>query len=78
MKRKMKTIARFIRNGVPDGFMVRLASLEEKHFGSATQVLKMPNGGIDIRNEHITVGGYHKGEFTEYWPVFKEKKRAKR
>jgi hypothetical protein len=41
--KKMKSakelvLARFVHNGLPDGYMVRLASLEERHFGTATKI----------------------------------------
>ena len=71
-------ITRLVRNGSPDGYMVRLATFEEKYFADATKVVKTTDGGIDVRNGYITIAGYQEGQFSAYWPVFKERSRAKR
>jgi hypothetical protein len=54
-----------------NGFKVRLVSGEEKHFKTATRVQELPDGGILLKNEYVTVGGFKKAEFSTYWKMFK-------
>ena len=68
----------FIRNGIPDGFMVRLANHEEKHIPNATRVEEKPEGSIEIWYDRIPLPGYAKGEYREYWPVFRERPKDRR
>jgi hypothetical protein len=65
--------ARFIRNGIPDGFMVRLANLEVTHIHNATRVEEKPDGSIEIWFDRIPLPGYAKGEYLNYWPVVRER-----
>jgi hypothetical protein len=69
---------RFVHNGLPDGYVVRLASMEEKHFPTATTVRENSDGSIEIRFDQIHLKGYKKGEYLSYWPVKKERPRQKR
>lgn len=68
----------FIRNGLPDGYVVRLVSLEEKHFPTATRVEEQADGSIDIYFNRIYLGGYKKGEHLSHWPVVRERPKLKR
>jgi len=58
-----------VRQG--DGFKVRLASGEEIHFETATRVEELPDGGILLKDECVTVGGFRKAELSTYWKVSK-------
>ena len=40
--------AKFVHKGSPDGYVVRLASWEEKHFPTATKVSENPGQSIEI------------------------------
>ena len=40
--------AQFVKNGLPDGFNVRLANMEVKHFPTATRMEETADGGIEI------------------------------
>lgn len=67
-----------VRNGLQDGYVVRLKNMEERHFPTATEVRDTPAGGIELWNERIYVKGFAKDEYTTYWRVFREKpKRLK-
>jgi hypothetical protein len=67
-----RPIARLIRNGVPDGYMVRLSgTLQERYFPSATRVARHADGSIQLYNEWLPIGegSFGKAEFTEVWAV---------
>jgi hypothetical protein len=68
----------FVRNGIPDGFMVRLANLEERHFPTATRVEEKPDGTIEIWFDRIFLNSYPKGEHLSHWRVVKERPKKKR
>ena len=63
----------FIRMGMPDGFMIRMANLEEKHFPTATKVEEKPDGSIEVWFDRIFLNGYAKGEHLSHWPVVRER-----
>ena len=67
----------FVRNGVPDGFVVRLTSLEEKHFPTATEVTRNANGSIDIWFDRIFLKNLRAGEYLTCWRVHGERPRHK-
>ena len=67
----------FVRNGVPDGYIVRLSNLEEKHFPTATRVEKLPDESIEIWFDRIFLGTYHKGAYLSYWKVYEREGRSK-
>ena len=60
-----------------DGFKVRLANGKERHFDTATHVLELPDGGILLKNERVTVGAFWKSEFSTYWKIFKSVTRSR-
>jgi hypothetical protein len=65
----------FVRNGLPDGFVVRLASMDEKHFPTATEVRRNANGSIDVWFDQIFLKNFRAGEYLSYWTVFRERPR---
>lgn len=67
----------FFRNGMPDGYMVRLANMEEKHFPTATIVEENPDGSVDIYFDRLFLAHYDKGEHLTFWPVQKEREQKK-
>jgi hypothetical protein len=71
-------IARFVRNGLPDGYVIRLATMEERHFPTATRIIETTDGGIDVRFDCIHLDHFPKGQFLSYWPVVKERPRTRR
>ncbi|HTQ59672.1 MAG TPA: hypothetical protein VMI32_05590 [Candidatus Solibacter sp.] len=75
---RVPAFAGFIHNGLPDGYMVRLSNMAEKHYGNATHVEVKQDGAIEIRNEWIFLARFEKGQFVSYWPVVRERPKAKR
>ena len=71
-------LAKFVHNGLPDGYVVRLASMEEKHFPTATKVRENPDQSIEIWFDLIFLEKYSKGEYLSFWPVQKERARHRR
>jgi hypothetical protein len=67
-----------IHNGMPDGFMVRFAGLEEKHFPTATRVEDKPDGSIEIWFDRIFLNRYAKGEHLSHWRVVRERPKKRR
>jgi hypothetical protein len=67
-----------IHNGIPDGLTVRLASLEEKHFPTATKVVEKPDGSLEIWFDRIFLHTYSKGEHLSHWFTVRERPRKKR
>ncbi len=66
----------FVRNTLPDGYVVRLASMEEKHFPTATEVRRNnTDGSIDIRFDHIWLARFRAEEYLTVWRVSKERPR---
>ena len=63
------SLARLVLERQPDGYMVRLTSLEERHFPTATRVAKTEYGGVDLYFDRIHLGHFRKEEFKTYWPV---------
>jgi hypothetical protein len=61
-----------------DGFKVRLANGEERHFETATRVEELPDGGILLKNECVSVGHFKESEFSTYWQIFKLVTRSER
>jgi hypothetical protein len=70
----------FVRNGIPDGFVVRLTDLKEEHFPTATRVEEKRDGSLEIWNDRVFLKSYKKGEHVgEFWKVVKERpKRSRR
>jgi hypothetical protein len=66
----------FVRNGVPDGYVVRLVNMEEKHFPTATRIEEEPNGSIGVYFDWHHIAYYSKGRYLSYWPVQKERPRG--
>jgi hypothetical protein len=66
----------FVNNGVPDGYVIRLANLEERHFPTATKIDVGPDGGIEVRFDMIWLASFAKGEFLEYWRVWRPRRRS--
>lgn len=69
--------ALFVHNGIPDGFMIRLANLEEKHFPTATRVEEKPDGGIEVWFDCIFLNGYKKGEHLSHWRVYRDRSKRR-
>jgi hypothetical protein len=65
--------AKFVHKGSPDGYVVRLASWEEKHFPTATKVSENPGQSIEIWFDLIFLEKYKKGEYLSFWPIQKER-----
>jgi hypothetical protein len=53
--------------------VVRLASLEEIYFPTATRVVETADGDIDIYFDRIHLRSFAKGELSTHWPVQKER-----
>ncbi len=58
--------------------MVRLATLQEKHFPTATRVEEKPDGSIEIWFDRIYLNGYVKGEHLRHWPLVRERPKKRR
>lgn len=60
------------RKSIPDGYEVRLANGETKHFPTATDVEKTPDGSIRLMVGRVTLDYLKKDAFLDYWPVIKK------
>lgn len=69
---------KLVRNGLPDGYVVRLASLGEKHFPTATKVKENADESIDVWFDLIHLRHYNQGEYLGFWPVQRERPGNKR
>jgi hypothetical protein len=74
-RRKKETLGptKFVRNGISDGCVIRLASMKEKHIPTATRVEERPDGSIDVWFDRIFLEHYGKGEYMTFWPVQTER-----
>ncbi len=77
-KREGLNLARFLRNGLPDGYIVRLDTMEERHFPTATVVKETTEGGIEILFDRIFLDSFTKGQYRSYWPVHKDRPKGRR
>jgi hypothetical protein len=66
MTEKKKISSLFVRNGVPDGYVVRLVNLEEKHFPNATTINEKPDGSIVIWFDRVYLSSFAKSEYLTY------------
>lgn len=57
--------AQFVKNGLPDGFNVRLANMEVKHFPTATRIEETADGGIEIYNDRLFLERIPNGQHLE-------------
>jgi hypothetical protein len=69
--------ARFVREGRPDGFVVRLANLQEEYFPTATRIEEKADGSIDIWFDRLFLRRLAKTDYLSYWEVFKNRQGRK-
>jgi len=77
-KREGLNLARFVRNGLPNGYVVRLDNMEERHFPTATRVKEGSDGSIELYFDRIFLGSFEKSQHKSFWPVYAERPKARK